>query len=485
MFIKFSQLSIMSEASRLSNASTCGLSEILICFFTLFFGTWTTISAKTVVSMSGTNGTIVEDKDGTHHQSSELFKEPMLLTFVMFLGMAFCLVVHVLLEFVKILHTGYNFGTHAGLLEETMSLVSGDGETYIIPEAIIIYTSKIPLSTYLTIAIPAMLDLGGTLLSFIGLCYINASVSRMLMGSGIVFTALMRQHVMKESLHNFQWVGVFWNIVGVFVVGGEALFASQGLGDEAGSNGGVTFVDSLYGVSLVIVGSLLLSMDFVSIEAMMKADVSVPPLLLIGMIGLWGVFFSVFIMFPIGYALPGDDNGSYENLFNTWAILVHSRNIQMVLFIYSVSTFLYTYFYALLMFQLGSIWGCILDNFRPITVWATQMLIYYFVNPKFGESWTAYSYLQIAGLVVLLYGTAIFNAPNYGGLTLEGQWWAFGINFSEEYYIILNQQRQDNLRTDDVTVTTHSTIVETEEESLGAINGKDLKEPLLTGNGIV
>ncbi len=36
-------------------------------------------------------------------------------------------------------------------------------------------------------------------------------------------------------------------------------------------------------------------------------------------------------------------------------------------------------------------------------------------------------------MAVLLYGTAIYNAPNDGSLLLEGQWWALGINLSEEY----------------------------------------------------
>lgn len=475
----------MSEASGLWNVSKCGLLEVLIFIFTLFFGTWTIISAKTVMSMSGTNGTTVEDKDGTHHQSSELFQEPMLLTFVMFLGMAFCLLVNVLLEFFKTSYPGYNF---AGLFGETMSIVPYDGETYIIPEAIIIPPSKISLSTYLKLAIPTMLDLGGTVFGYLGLVYIDASLYRMLMGSGIVFVALMRQHVMKESLHNFQWVGVFWNVVSVFVVGGAALLASRGSGDNAGSNGGVSFVETLYGVSLVIVGSLLQSMEYVFSEAMMKVDVPVPPLLLVGMIGLWGVIFSIFIMFPIGYALPGVDNGSFENPFNTWAILVNSRNIQVALFVYFIVSFLYNIFSFLCMFWLNSIWNCILDNFRSIFVWATQLLIYYCLNPKFGESWTMYSYLQIAGLVVLLYGTAIYNAPNDGSLLLKGQWWAFGIDLSEEYAMILSQQKQDDLRAGSGTASTDCTHVEKVEDGqddIWAIKGTDLEEALLTGNGIV
>jgi len=139
-------------------------------------------------------------------------------------------------------------------------------------------------------------------------------------------------------------------------------------------------------------------------------------------------------------------------------------------------------------FQLSSIWNCILDNFRPISVWATELFIYFYVNPKFGESWTASSYLQIAGLVVLLYGTAIYNAPNDGSLLLERQWWEFGIDLSEEYTMILCQQNQDNLGAGGNTATVYSTPVETVEEDhdvMGAIKGTCMEEAMLTGNGIV
>ncbi len=39
-------------------------------------------------------------------------------------------------------------------------------------------------------------------------------------------------------------------------------------------------------------------------------------------------------------------------------------------------------------------------------------------------------------LVGLLYGPAIYNAPNGGSLRLEGQWWALEINLSKEYETI-------------------------------------------------
>jgi hypothetical protein len=62
--------------------------------------------------------------------------------------------------------------------------------------------------------------------------------------------------------------------------------------------------------------------------------------------------------------------------------------------------------------------------------------------------WTKYSYLQIAGLVGLLYGTAIYNAPNGGSLRLEGQWWALGISFSTAYDAI-RQEHDSETETKD------------------------------------
>jgi hypothetical protein len=83
--------------------------------------------------------------------------------------------------------------------------------------------------------------------------------------------------------------------------------------------------------------------------------------------------------------------------------------------------------------MLHSVWRAILDNFRPITVWASSLGIYYFISTSFGEMWTDASWIQVGGLIVLLYGTAIYNAPNPGSLRLTGQWFNCFIDLSEEY----------------------------------------------------
>lgn len=115
---------------------------------------------------------------------------------------------------------------------------------------------------------------------------------------------------------------------------------------------------------------------------------------------------------------------------------MHSSTIQLAFFIYFFAIFGYNLFAVLVTFTLNSIWHAILDNFRPITVWATDMFIFYAIlslDHAFGEPWTKYSWIQLGGMVVLLYGTAIYNAPNSGSIRLDGQWYAFGMQFSHEY----------------------------------------------------
>jgi len=154
-----------------------------------------------------------------------------------------------------------------------------------------------------------------------GLQYLDVSIYQMLRGSGIIFVALMKQHVLKEHLvsplpilpshygnntnyspciqHKFHWVGVFWNVVSVVIVGSTALLVSSASAG-GGSNDNVTASQTLFGVCLMMAGAFVQSVQFVFEEHVMKMDVPAPPLLLIGMEGFWGTLLSVCVMYPIG-----------------------------------------------------------------------------------------------------------------------------------------------------------------------------------------
>jgi len=150
--------------------------------------------------------------------------------------------------------------------------------------------------------------------------------------------------------------------------------------------------------------------------------------------GLWGLLICVCIMYPVAYYYPGEDHGSFENPFNTWVMLSNSLSVQLMFAVYFIAILLYNILACLVTYELDSVWHAILDNFRPATVWGADLLIFYCVTAAFGEPWNQpWSLLQLLGMFVLLYGTAIYNAPNPGSIKLTGGAVSCFIDCSEEY----------------------------------------------------
>ena len=275
-------------------------------------------------------------------------------------------------------------------------------------------STGIPTWMYFFLAIPSIFDLGATVLCMMGLQYIDVSIYQLLRGSGqsiddqwrldgqtpfifcnvpitrnqphflfflvpfsilgIIFVALMKQHVLGDHLFVFQWIGVVWNVVSVFFVGAVAI-----LNEQAGQGGEQQDLDAtsttqagqaLLGVLLVMAGAVVQAMQFVFEEKVMTMDIPSPPLLLIGMEGIWGTLLCVLIVYPLAYYLPGDDHGSYEDPFNTMEMFYNSKTIQYAFAIYFFVIFSYNFLAVLVTFALNSVWHAILDNFRPIVSFA-------------------------------------------------------------------------------------------------------------------
>ena len=241
--------------------------------------------------------------------------------------------------------------------------------------------------------------------------------------------------VLKDHLYKFQWAGVLGSVLSVAFVGATAVLASGSSSDqkeESSSSGGG---EALLGVLLIMSGAFVQALQFVFEEKVMTMEIPAPPLLMIGMEGVWGTALCIFVLYPIAYFIPGDDHGSYESFENTIAMIKSSSTIQFSFVVYFIVIFGYNLFAALVTFLLNSVWHAILDNFRPITVWCTDLLIYYVIarTGDLGEPWTKWSFVQLTGMFVLFYGTAVYNAPNPGSLKLQGQWWALGLDFTQEY----------------------------------------------------
>lgn len=406
----------------------CGLSEMLLFVAAIITGTACSICSKTMMELRGKGITGEE----------EVFQKPIFQTFGMFVGMMFGLVMHKFVIYFKLPFPGYDEReeTNTDRAQLTQTTTSNYG-SFAKEEAPLLESAKntdtspsLPTWMYFFLAIPSIFDLGATVLCMMGLQYIDVSIYQLLRGSGIIFVALMKQHVLRDHLFWFQWIGVFWNVIAVFLVGGTAI-----LNESEQDTSEIQSGQALAGILLVMAGAIVQAMQFVFEEKVMTMDIPSPPLLLIGMEGLWGTLLCVTVVYPLAYYLPGDDHGSYEDPFNTYEMFKNSKTIQNAFLIYFVVIFLYNFFAVLVTFLLNSVWHAILDNFRPITVWITDLFIFYFITSSgdFGEPWNKWSWLQVCGMMVLLYGTAVYNAPNAGSIKLKGEWYSFGFDFTKEY----------------------------------------------------
>jgi hypothetical protein len=407
----------------------CGLTQVLIFLAAIVSGTACSICSKTMMGLHGVGVT----------GEVEVFTKPLFQTFGMFVGMLFGLFMHFLVLFFRIPFPGYEMNTPSS--ENDVEANEKDsllGKTTQPP-----HPGKVPTWMYFFLIIPSIFDLGATALCMMGLRYLDVSIYQMLRGSGIIFVALMKQHVLRDRLYNFQWLGVAWNVVSVVLVGSVALLNST---DESHPN--IPPEQALVGVLLVLTGAFVQALQFVFEEKVLTMDIPSPPLLLIGMEGFWGTVLCLFIMYPLAYYLPGDDHGSYEDVFNTWQMFLSSTTIQLSFVIYFFTIFAYNLFAVLVTFMLNSVWHAILDNFRPITVWTTDMFIYYVITVSFGEPWTRWSWIQVVGMFILLYGTAVYNAPNAGSIQLLGKWYHGGFDFTEEYKEIEEELEEEKRHTE-------------------------------------
>lgn len=172
------------------------------------------------------------------------FQKPFAFTVFMFWGELLCLVVY----FLKT-----KFGN---LDDESMPLLAkGQGSSETRP--------KPPKYYY---AILSMFDCTATLLTMVGQVYITVSLSQMLRGSMIVFTAIFTYIFLKRGQSRRQWLSLGVVVVALIVVGLAGVVYPAGSSDST-----YTPTQVILGIFLVLLGSAFNAIQGVVEEKLLKA----------------------------------------------------------------------------------------------------------------------------------------------------------------------------------------------------------------------
>lgn len=352
----------------------------------LVFGALNTLTSKIQFTLRSVG---TQDADAHH---AKLFEKPIWTTFTMFLAMSIVLVVHWVTE--RLQRQKHGTGSMArGLLEEDRSL---DGE--VVSEA----------KAFWLIGVPAAFDLIATALMLGGLVFMSASIYQMLRGSIIIFGAIISATVFHKPLRAHQWLGVLVCVVGVTMVGASSVLNTDSGAEDPGKK--VTFSQSLLGIFLVISAQAAQAAQVVVEEKLMKG-VKLPPLMIVGYEGVWGIIWCLAVVFPLCMALPGHDGGRLEDTWDTIAMVRNNRALLclIILYLFSCSTFNVASVSVTNAFN--AIHRTMFEASRTSVIWAFGLLVHYFVNPSaaFGEAWLPYSYLELVGFFVLITGQALYG----------------------------------------------------------------------------
>lgn len=412
----------------------------------LTMGTASTLVVKALYQTSG------PDYDGIQKP----FEKPLFLTFMMFFGMAFAIPLHFLIlkfsqsssssssdsstpssssstqlrESAPLIQNGTNGGgdtppavrniikksASSGKLldtrdpfgDESVSIQSSQNEdSTTTPQAEAIPNDFTTISSLLNwrinmiLLIPSLFDLVGSALSTIGLLYCSVSVYQLSRCTVIIVTAVLKALVLRHPLSSNMWAGVVINAIAMILVGSTTLMEDQGASTSE------THGDARIGILFILASCLVQGAQYVFEEKVMAFD-AVPPLILVGMEGFWGCILFLAFVFPFAAHVPGNDNGRYEDVWESFHMLSNSGPLLALLVAFVLIVFLYNVFCIYITFLLNSIWHAIMDNCRPVAVWACGLTLYY-TTGKVGEPWTTASWVELAGMIVLFYGTAIYN----------------------------------------------------------------------------
>lgn len=354
-----------------TNAPTSKLQIVLAVSGLLVFGALNTLTTKIQYTLKseGTNG------------EPKLFKKPFMVTFTMFVGMAAVLIPHFVLE-----DSARRRGMQKGELLLPMTPKLSEWRSFCL------------------VGIPATFDLLSCGLMFCGMIYITASIWQMLRGSMLIFTALLSvSPVLGRRLLCHNWVGVTCCAGGILLVGASNILNSAGA--SAGHS-----TDGLFGMGLVLSAQVIVACQIVAEEKLLK-ELSLPGMKIVGYEGVWGCLLCVCVVFPLCWVLPGQDNGHFEDVFDTFLMIRNSPSLHALVWLYVFSCATYNVSGMAVTSSLSAVHRTMLEASRTMAIWLVDLGVHYFIDSGvgFGEAWLPYSGLQLLGFFVLIGGQSVYG----------------------------------------------------------------------------
>ncbi|KAI6194195.1 UAA transporter family protein [Aphelenchoides besseyi] len=246
---------------------------------------------------------------------------------------------------------------------------------------------------------PACCDVLSTSLQYIGLNLTTASSYQMLRGAIIIFTGLLSVAFLRMRLQGFKWLGMILVTFGLVIVG---------LCDIYESGPGSDIYAVITGDLLIIMAQIIGAVQMVT-EQMFLERYDVPPLLAVGLEGLFGMVILSFLMIPMYWirvpeAFSTDPEHRMENVIDAFKEIGENPMIAVALMGTIVSIAFFNFAGVSVTKRLSATSRMVLDSVRTLVIWILSI-------PLFHEKFIP---LQLLGFAFLILGMFIYNDLLFG-----------------------------------------------------------------------
>ena len=243
--------------------------------------------------------------------------------------------------------------------------------------------------------LPALCDMTGTSVMYMGLTMTYASSFQMLRGAVIIFTGIFAWVFFRRKVSKDQLAGMFFVLLGLVAVGMASILAT----DDSDSSDKPS--NPIVGDILVIAAQAIVALQM-CIEEKFIGKYEVPPLQVVGFEGMFGFFILSILLVPM-YYLPGPHGSTpgdrLENAPDAMLQLANNDNIKAAVALNVMSIAFFNFFGVSVTKHMNATARMVLDSLRTIAVWGWAV----------GRGWQKPHPLEGVGYFFLILGTLLYN----------------------------------------------------------------------------
>jgi len=221
------------------------------------------------------------------------------------------------------------------------------------------------------------------------------SLSMIMKGAKVVFSALFTTILFRTKLPNFKWIAVATCVAGLTIAGGSEYMNAKG--DSA--------TDIVIGLCMSLASEAMFAFQVIFDERMMKKK-GVDVTFVVGMEGCYGTMILIPVVLMAWLVIPGSQGGSYESLPDTFYRISQSTVIIGLMTFYILDIFIVAMADATITKYLSGVHSSLVSVGRTIVVWIMELVLYYAapaaIAKQYGQPFGQYSPLKIVGFLIVV-----------------------------------------------------------------------------------